>query len=84
MEYVTELPQSNKGKYPRKGAKQHLKILEAVQARPGEWMLVRQCNSNMSANSWAYRARSPYFVAFRDKPIEVTVRGDQVFMRWVK
>lgn len=83
MKYVTELPPSGRGKYARQGTKEHQEILSALKARPTEWMEVKECLNNGAANTWAYRARHGQYLAFQGEPVEATVRGQKVFMRWM-
>lgn len=72
--YVSEPPPSTRGKYERGPHPSHVKIVKALQKRPGRWMKVREFESLQGASRFAKHIREGKFIAFRDGEYDAVSR----------
>lgn len=81
--FVKELPPSPRGRYPRGPYPAHMKIIEKLKTRPGEWLPVRTYSSPQNASAFARKVREGRFIAFREGKFEAKAIGQVVYVRFL-
>lgn len=71
--YLTQEPQSMRGRYKRKPPAEHLKIAKALQRHPLTWTLVRECQSIGAASRFAKLIKTGEGLAFQDGKYEARI-----------
>lgn len=83
--YLKELPATNRGKYPRGPYPEHVKMIKAMQRKPGVWVPVKSFSHAQNASTFARKIRERQFIAFKDGgPYEAQARGKVVYARVVE
>lgn len=78
--YLKAPPPPGTGRYDRQAPPEHVKVVQALMRRPGEWMEAFTYRHRQNAGRMAVKIKRSELLAFRQGHFDAVTRGSTVYV----